>query len=258
MSDSTEGWILDEKVAPNASLKQGDLIRFSQDDEKNKDPLKLLGIVVTADCDLKNKKHAKVVTMVPVVDVKTLMENYLLPEDCEKKRGQIESFAFKKFEIERQPDPTTNKAMLAEKILTNASNNSIEFIAAKFTIDELPTISVKDYKQLMAAVSGGVKSPTSLKQQISDRGDILVLPPPKEFTMTGNIAWLRHIWQAPLNTIAIRTSEIKNRTGERVARLNSPYRYRLTQLMAQVFSDIGLPDGEDNIDNSIQKVYDNA
>ncbi|MNL80928.1 hypothetical protein D3C87_2078990 [compost metagenome] len=59
----------------------------------------------------------------------------------------------------------------------------------------------------------------------------------------------------PISEVAIRTSEIGDRSGERMARLDSPYRYRLTQLMAQVFSDIGLPNIPDMVDQSLEDAY---
>ena len=86
----------------------------------------------------------------------------------------------------------------------------------------------------------------------------MILPHTQDMGILGEIAWLRHIWQVPLSDIAIKTSEVSSRSGERIARLDSPYRYRLTQLMAQVFSDIGLPDARDQIEEHLQEVYSDA
>lgn len=255
MKQEINGWVLDSYIAPCACLAQGDLIRF----ENESDPLKKTGIVVTADCDLEKKKHAKLVTLIPMVPVSVLMENYLLPEDCEKKRSQIESYAFKSFGIDSAQELEAKKALLREKLASTASGlNEQAVIAAKFTIDQLEIVSIVDYKKLMGALGINLKKSNDLNKQISSRGDLLILPSPSELGVEGSIAWVRHIWQVQLGSIAIRTSELKQRPGERIARLDSPYRYRLTQIMAQVFSDIGLPDISQCFEQSIQEAYDHA
>ncbi len=255
MNEKIYGWILDESVAPTAHLTQGDLIKFEDQTES----LRTVGIVVTADCDLENKKHARLVTLIPVVSVKTLMENYLLPEDCEKKRAQIENYVFKQFEIDRNQELDARKAILKEKMASSLFGpETAQIIAAKFATDQLDIISVKEYKSLMSAMTIDIKKSDSLNQQINGRGDLLVLPNLQKLGVNGDVAWIRHIWQVPLGSIAIRTSEVSSRQGERIARLDSPFRYRLTQLMAQVFSDIGLPKIPSSIEKNIQDVYDNA
>lgn len=246
------GWILDASVSPCASLTQGDLIGF----EEEEDPLRRYGIVVTADCDLEKGKHAKLVTLIPVVSVKTLLENYLFLEDCEKKRDMIEQFAFKQFEVEKSPEIEAMRAMLRDKLIVcDLTASDPKVIAAKVTLDELSCISVVEYKDLMAAIKNNVKKAKDLGSQIGSRGDVLNLPCTKALGIAGNIAWVRHIWQVPLSSIALRTSEAISKPGEKIARLDSPFRYRLTQIMAQVFSDIGLPDIPNVIEQSVQEVY---
>ncbi len=246
------GWILDTSISPDEKLKQGDLVRFVDE----KDPLKKVGIVVTADCDLENKKHAKLVTLVSVVSVKTIMENYLLPEDCEKKRPQIESYVFRCFSIENDQEVETKKALLIDEIKkTKISHDDASIVAAKFITDQLTSLSVKEYKAVMNASGSGVKKTDAINRQISDRGDLLILPDSEALEINGCVAWVRQIWQVPLNSIALRTSETRSRDGEKIARLDSPFRYRLTQLMAQVFSDIGLPDIKHSIEKSIEEAY---
>jgi hypothetical protein len=255
MEDNISGWTLEQSIAPCSCLTQGDLIRF----EDEEDPLKKAGIVVTADCDLEKKKHANLVTLVPVVSVRTLMEKYLLPEDCEKKRSQIETYAFKEFTIDQKQETEVKIAILREKLeIASTDSSDPQIVAAKFATHQLDSISIREYKTLMEKIGISTKKTDSLDQQISSRGDLLPLPSPEKLGIEGSIAWVRHIWQVQINAIAIRTSELKDRPGERLARLNSPYRYRLTQILAQVFSDIGLPDTTNSFSQSIQEAYDNA
>ena len=255
MQNQINGWVLDAFVTPDAILKQGDLIKFDQEDN----PLKTAGIVVTADCDLKNKKHAKQVTLVPIVSIKTLMEHYLLLEDCDRKKQDISNYACDLLEINKKQAAEIKIATLLQKIeKSKADCQEISIIAAKIVTDQIESITVQQYKTLMSAINVGLKKPDSLKQQLESRGDLLILPEPSTLGISGNIAWVRHLWQVPLSSIALRTSETNSRPGEKIARLDSPYRYRLTQIMAQVFSDIGPPDMEHPIESTIQTVYDHV
>ncbi|MFM5680212.1 hypothetical protein ACET8V_04780 [Aeromonas veronii] len=250
------GWILDEYIHPSASLKQGDLIKFSDE----KDPLRKVGIVVTADCDLNNKKHANLVTLIPVVTVKDIMENYLLLEDCDKKKEQIENYAFKALRIEKQSDIEINQALLRSSIENMSDSNISESIltAVRILTDQVISISISEYINLMNTLGISTKKADALSSQIKTRGDLLILPSPENLGVINNIAWVRQIWQVPLTSIALRTSETSSRKGEKIARLESPFRYRLTQLMAQVFSDIGLPDVKDSVQQEINGAYNNV
>ncbi|SIQ22522.1 hypothetical protein [Aeromonas hydrophila] len=250
------GWILDKYIPPSASLKQGDLIKFTDE----KDPLRKVGIVVTADCDLNNKKHANLVTLIPVVTVKDIMENYLLLEDCDKKKEQIENYAFKALRIEKQSEIEINQALLRSSIESMSSSDISESIltAVRIVTDQVTSISISEYKDLMDTLGISTKKADALSTQIKTRGDLLILPSPEKLGVINNIAWVRQIWQVPLTSIALRTSETSSRKGEKIARLESPFRYRLTQLMAQVFSDIGLPDVEDSVQQEISGAYNNV
>nr|WP_034340742.1 hypothetical protein [Herbaspirillum sp. B39] len=245
------GWLLDEFISPTATLTQGDLIKF----DGETDPLKQVGIVVTADCDLERKKHAKLVTLIPVVSVKVLLEHYLLPEDCERKRSQIESFAMQDFGIDSDQPIEVKYFMLKEKVENAQKLSPVQTIVGRLMRDQLNSICIDDYKILMNAIKLQRKNPKDLSQQILARGDLFILPNLAALGVGGDVAWVRHIWQVPVGNIALRTSETKHRPGERLARLDSPFRYRLTQLLAQVFSDIGLPDIPNSVEAKINEAY---
>lgn len=254
MSEQVPGWLLDRSIGPNARLTQGDLVKF----EKEDDPLRRVGIVVTADCDLEQRKHAKLVTLVPLVSPRVILESYLLIEDCEKKRELIERYAFRRFSVDEDQDVDTKRAVLREIVKeVFLEKDDPSRIAAMITLDEFDKITVLDYKSLMKKINIASKKLNALRDQIRGRGDILVLPDPVELGVEGSVAWVRHIWQVPISTIAIKTSEVRAKPGERLARLDSPFRYRLTQMMAQVFSDIGLPDMPDTIDRNLKDIYEN-
>ncbi|WP_426263223.1 hypothetical protein [Sphingomonas sp. PWP1-2] len=243
---------MDDAVGPDAKLRQGDLILF----DKPESPLRTAGIIVTADCDLEQKKHARLVTLVPVMEARTILERYLLLEDCERKRDLIEAYTFKAHSIDARQDRDTKLTILnsvARPVKSRDSNT--EGVATDFVLGVSELILVDSYVTLMQKINSGAKKKDALRDQIRSRGDILVLPDAGKLGISGRIAWIRHIWQVPLGDIAIRTSEVSARPGERIARLDSPFRYRLTQLLAQVFSDIGLPNIEDGMDQAVEDAY---
>lgn len=234
------GWSTEDRVLPDARLQQGDLIAFQSDDR-----LRRFGLVVTADCDLAQRKHARLVTLVPVVELVDIVECYLLPELCERNREQITASVAKAFGISAHPTLPEEIEELRTQVEAMSSNPAFKSVclAAKVLMQDVERLRAEDYRKI--AETAGLKLGNleqRLEQQVRSKGDILILPPLKNIGIPADIAWVRHVWQVPLKDIVFRTSEVSTNNGQRVARLDSPFRYRLTQLMAQVFSDIGLPD----------------
>jgi hypothetical protein len=253
MAETINGWALDRVMGPDPHLTQGDLVIFRDND----DPLKAAGIVVTADCDLKNRKHAHLVTLVPIVSILATMERYLFLEACESQRRQIIEFACRQLKIDSGEDILVIEEKLRE-LAESLAKESSESIAIDIVLRRKEVLSAKDYSQLMSAIGSKAKAATSFESQLLNKGDIVVLPSARDLGVVGEIAWVRHIWQVPIGQIALKTSDVRYCPGERVARLESPYRYRLTQVMAQVFSDIGLPDSDRQFKDDIEKVLLNA
>lgn len=253
--DGVPGWLLDDAVGPDAKLRQGDLIVF----EGTENPLHKVGIIVTADCDLEQRKHARLVTLVPVVDARTVLERYLLMEDCERKADQIESYLFKVYSVDARQERSTKLTILRELCASSdVDEKDSRKVAEHFIFGSSDFIAVESYVKLMRDIGSAPKGKNALRDQIRKRGDLLMLPSIKKLGVAGHIAWLRHIWQVGVDDIALRTSEVLARPGERLGRLESPFRYRLTQLMAQVFSDIGLPDIPDGMDDAMEEAYGDA
>ena len=63
----------------------------------------------------------------------------------------------------------------------------------------------------------------------------------------GYVAYLRLVREISHEDVAIRTPELERAAARRISRLQSPFVYRMTQQLAEVFATIGLPqDYEDN------------
>ena len=253
MSELIDGWLLERSVSADPHLRQGDLVWFRE----SKDPMRTVGIVVTADCDLKNRKHAQLVTLVPLLSVQAVLERYLFLEACSLQRSNIRGYLYKKYGIDEREDFLVADVRLRE-ILNSAAVEFIDSIAVKVILGLQDQISVSSYRDLMKLIGGSAKSGSAFDSQLKNRGDLVILPSAEKLGIKERIAWARHLWQVPVGDIALRTSSVKHSPGEFVARLDSPYRYRLTQVMAQVFSDIGLPDVKVEFASEIEGVMGNA
>jgi hypothetical protein len=246
------GWTIEQRVSPDTQLRQGDLIAFQSDDK-----LRQFGLVVTADCDLTQRKHARLVTLVPVVELCDVVECYLLPELCERQRLQIAGFVGKAFGVsvtEALPEDLEDLRGRIERASADP-RLAVACLAARVLMHDVERLSAGDYKKISHALGqkpGQLEK--RLEQQVKAKGDLLVLPPLVSLKIAADIAWVRHVWQVPLKDIVFRTSQLGPNKGQRVARLDSPFRYRLTQLMAQVFADIGLPDVPREVEKEISEI----
>lgn len=253
MAQEEQGWEIYASVQPNEYLRQGDLLVFPSSDD-----LRKYGLVVTADCDLKNRKHGRLVTLVPVLTPRSIVEQYLLLEQCDKQREQINRKAFAAFGIDGDlGDPLVEAELRAElAIKSTLPEWRAACLAARVLLQEVDILTSKEYIELMIFVGINTgKIAERLENQLKSKGDIVVLPKLSEPQIDSTIAWVRWIWQVPMRETTLRNSEVKGNVGQRVARLSSPYRYRVTQCMAQVFSDIGTPDVQVSFANDINSLF---
>src|SRR5690606_15659812 len=90
-------------------------------------------------------------------------------------------------------------------------------------------------------------SPGSIEERVTNGlmnppGDVLIVPAPSVLGFDFGVAWLRAFREVREQDIASRLTDWAPGRAIRVARLGPVYEYRLTQRLAQVFSDIGLRD----------------
>ena len=236
--ESSETWEIYERTAPKDNLNQGDLIRFADGEGSS-----TWGIVVTADCDLENRKHSRLVTLVPLLSTQQLICRCLAFDFVDYKIETMSQKCRSSFEIEVQPDDPTFKSQLKAGLLEGKVTHESDLMLAKLVCGEAVEVSVPAFKTVVEhAGLGWTVCVKRLEEQIRSRGDMLVLEQPPYSEGGEFVAWLRGIWQEQISNIAVAMSQYEERRGVRVAQLRSPYRYRLTQMLGQVFADIGLPD----------------
>lgn len=239
-----------EQFESDGTLSQGDVIVW----DETQDFQSKAAVVVTADCDLAKGKHWGRITIVPLVPVGHYMEEVYLP----KQLALLEK------------DLTTLFAKAVHQALdVNADLPSDDALESLVSLDVLPTaLSISDKGEhahaLLRYARGLTKSmaPAQVLDEAlrllnpevkalsasrirtfleSPPGDCMVLPQFPGLVPGLHIAFLRAMREVRDGDIATKTSEVAPNRAKRIGRLVPVLRYRLTQMLAQVFSDIGLP-----------------
>ncbi len=271
-----------EKSDP--ALRQGDVINFLQDMHLSPhDPQQWsshLGVIVTADCDLAHRKHAGTLSYIPAVPTHIYSALIAFPRMAErirnstvkKLRASLPSTAgWPTFErilemtlqgkssehIARFLPDHSEKAKLNQyvSILEHHERWRLSYDAGK-TWEEL-LAATKDLLAGRALANGAnakkVDPEKLLRVEMGNLlhsnppGDVMFLTSPAHH-FVGFMAYLRLIREIPLTQIALSAYQEftePNLIARRVGRLRTRYLHRLTQKMAAVFTDIGLPDEYD-------------
>lgn len=240
-----------EQLASDRTLSQGDVIVWSgiQDFQAK------AAVVVTADCDLAKGKHWGRITVVPLVPVAHYMEEVYLPKQLallEDDLANLFAKAVHQALDAKGPPPSDDalESLVSLDVLPPAlviNNNGLQAhlllrhvrgLTKSMTyaqaLDEALRLRTPEVKALSASkIKSFLDSPP---------GDCMVLPPLPGLDPGLHIAFLRAMREVRDRDIATKTSEVAPNRAKRIGRLVPVLRYRLTQMLAQVFSDIGLPD----------------
>ncbi len=240
-----------EQLESDSTLSQGDVIVW----EETQDFQSKAAVVVTADCDLAKGKHWGRITVVPLVPVGNYLEEVYLPKQLallEKELAALFAEAVHQA-LEVKADPpsddaleslvsldalpstldTSARAKQAHALLRHARGLTKSMTSAK-ALDDALRLRNPGVKALSASRIG-----TFLEKP---PGDCMVLPQLPGLAPGLHVAFLRAMREVRDRDIATKTSEVAPNRAKRIGRLVPVLRYRLTQMLAQVFSDIGLPD----------------
>ncbi len=250
-------------------VRQGDVLRF----EVQSHPWESYGIVVTADCDIVQVKNAGIVSYVPVLALADYWRVVALPRDIDK-------YASSKFlmpardrirALQRANLPDFPEALSDQSIDDLIRGNSAEAIISRLRVGDAERSSmlrlVTAYRGLLQKaeqptlydlakqlaelrVANGMQSPDpkvvldDLCRKVRELpGDAFYLSCIDRDCSEGHVAYLRLVRELRADSIALQPKHLaqKNVVARRVARLRSPFVYRLTQQLAHLFADIGLP-----------------
>ena len=244
-----------------ADVTQGDLLQLFNSDSA------AYGIVVTGECDIAQGKFSNIfsyVELLPAVDyafrfivlpaLETLhdeiQENFLgrirqSPDFAHVEPSIIQQMFF----IDKAPPPIQEEAL---SLVYHSSGRALAEIEALINeTSRFPAINerLSSIGSLAKKLNCRTKCPNaeSLYNKIrSDPGDLFYvgrLPDQDDHHYITSLRVLREIHKNLVFTkpSALRAAPAGRLHAKRVARLTAPYRYRLTQKLAAVFSDIGLP-----------------
>lgn len=254
------------KADDGAPFQQGDIIKFS----KVEHPWKKWGVIVTADCDIDKGKHLDVLSYVPLLELHEYWRLFTLPKILKKSElGFIKQATDKVKSIYKKnvADVDISQESVHALIMGGADDGIMELLKIQPEDKEhwsrilsvyrrlekrTQDIGFKDMVVLLAETKTVISSsPGDTVAVLKDiektveslPGDIFFISKIPDEEKNGYVAYLRLVREIDSKKIAIVAKDLRNPVTEarRIGRMKSPYLYRLTQQLAQVFSDIGLP-----------------
>jgi hypothetical protein len=241
---------------------QGDILELLVDDAEG---WNRWGIVVTADCDILRDKHGGRLTYVPVVSVKTYLSEFFFPQRLKRQGEAIGERLVARIRAHhpvsgaraldwvvdagietvittldvQDPDERDEMVRLGTvyQSITVANRQKLgeqweAYLAARRVID--PRFDRDNaIERLMSEMVSAVRSLP---------GDAFFLNSLGGQRNSGYVCYLRVLREIAASKIALRpfdlTPEIE---AQRIGHLTSPFKYKLTQQLAEVFASIALP-----------------
>ena len=265
-----------EELEDLDTVGQGDLIKWV--DAELLRPWQAFGVVVTADCDLAHEKHGGVISYVPAMLTEDFIWSQWRPERLGAKLNDLLVRAGNRIAKWRSDNGGTDVAPSvaatrkwlersgADGILDDIGvtdpgqrNHLLNAVGPAAAVLDAINCDAPDFDRLAAAyviVNPKARTdPNAMPADIQKNwtslpGDVFHLPAmPREEMAPGDglFLHLRHIRQISADALSARPDDIRSGRAKarRIARVSAPYRYAITQALARVFSDIGLPDDYD-------------
>jgi hypothetical protein len=261
----------DDIVDASAPIRQGDVLRWLPESE---DPWRQFAIVVTADCDIVHRKHAGALATVPVLRHDHYLAAFSMPKKLQRQEDALRPMVrsrIRTLQKEYRPDhsgelsdqaiDTWIASTEARPILTTLRCPVEKWHLIEDAIGWLravPAVSAaldlrRQFELLVQArvlATGKAATADTVAKLVRENLDLEHLPGDAFFLHSlgsgqraGYVVYLRRFENVGDGDIALRTIDLHGgaRPAIRIARLRSPYIFRLTQQLAQVFADIGLP-----------------
>jgi hypothetical protein len=253
-------------------LLQGDIFKWTGAFHER--PWSTYGVVVTADCDLVKAKTRGMVSFVPAL----VMEDYIwhhwkegkFEKALESASSKLSSKINKRIEKMAPSSKSISQEAAMEwlnrvgldglinelKITDNGQKKELTSLIEELnSLQRLANLDVPDLDLLQVCFCLRHKSKkidpgdfSVLADEVQSSisrlpGDVFYLPLDDEEQEPGLFLMLRHIRQIGISDIAVRVADmtLRDPKATRLGRITAPYRYAITQNLARVFSDIGLP-----------------
>jgi hypothetical protein len=270
--DEGASWFSEcEPALDDRPIRQGDVFRF---DETHDDAWQRLGVIVTGDCDIARNKHAGRLTYVPILPAHSYLSMFWLPRRLEalgKKLGERLVPMMRRIQQANLPQFTTpltaeraqnwavekGPANVADALLLNDGPDREELLKLAHAYVDVTRAHGRSFREQFGAVClayctlGTTKNGASALKRVEGElenylanlpGDALFLGCLSQEYVEGYVCYLRVLRDVGDEDIAVTQRQAaRGARASRIAHLNSPYLYRLTQQLAEVFASIGLP-----------------
>jgi len=260
-----------EPATDDLPLRQGDVFAWLTRAEVG--PFRQFGVIVTADCDIAQEKHRGIISYVPVMPLADYLRQFDLPRRVERALGSVGEELVAAVRGVQAKIPEFPEPMSQEAVLGWVEGVTATAILSALAVREPQEIArltglIADYQALRASARDGSfdaqldalaslrarnnKGPLAeaqlrLRSEIADAteklpGDAFFVGYLADGEALGHVAYLRLVREIRHDQIATRVTDLASAKAKRVSRMSSPYLYRLTQQLADVFAAIGLPD----------------
>jgi hypothetical protein len=261
-----------DTVNQNELLKQGDVFEFI-----TKTSLwKKYGVVITADCDIVHGKNSDVFSYCPIISINDYLSSVFI-----RKQIRLEEILIRTKKLVDKSNKNRSKkgvdinviySWIIDRGIENAladidvnSNEIKELISFIYNYrKECDSFSL--YLKYKSIIDGNFKKDEELKKIKSKfksfisslPGDLFYINYIHSLKDFGYIVNLRIIGNFAEEDINVGNNNNNKIILKRIARMIPPFNYRLTQKLAQMFSDIGLPkEYEEDRNNTIEMLFSN-
>lgn len=259
-----------EPYLGDSPIRQGDV--FKWDDGHAARPWYQYGVVVTADCDLAKSKTMGRLSYVPALT----MEDYIWHFWRDAKFLSLQKAHISKFtsrlnnrlkrdghQVEVSEEAAQAwleragiEGLLDEISITDKGQRSDFKKIADDLLILLSLLKAQEPDMALLKSCYAIKNPKvpsndvqalamEVQSSISSLpGDVFFLPHVHDRPDEGIFLMLRNITQCEISEIAVRPDDLRfgGAKAKRLGRIAAPFRYAITQNLARVFSDIGLPE----------------
>ena len=254
-------------------ILQGDVFQWTND---GSDPWRRFGIIITADCDLAHGKYGNSLSYCPIMTFADFLKIFWVYNDLNKwKLIHGEKVAKDLTKARGINRPELTEPIQCDTLIRWLERRGISGVLEDIhePVGKSRTKLEADLTKLLEIIKSSLQhdlpsqlatiakakhpkpSPTdeeiskgiqSLWQTYKDKfnklqGDLFFLNELSPIHREGYIVYLRRIAEIKPESIAINTITQRTSEATRVSQLRATFRYRVTQKLAAVFTDIGLP-----------------
>lgn len=243
-------------VGFDESLRQGDILKVKVDKDKFE-----YGVIITADCDLAQKKHRGEVTYLKIISLRDYVESCWLVDEIfyKPEKSEVRKFRIALDEFRRSAGLKDVSDDALERMLNFEKEKFENLISPEKKLLER-FMSLKKKKEAFDSYEGdgdivllaSVLKGKTKEEIVSEGLSQIANSQPLDALFIGDYVFgenglvsLRDIRHISINKIFFSNAlflDGKDRCALRVNRLRDIYKYSVTQMFGNLFSRIGLPE----------------